>query len=82
MSAHDPLGLAHLRQRASAPGSVTYFYDGREVGQITTGITNTPMYLILNQGIGVGDLAGTEALPVPNELVDYVRGLPLTTGRP
>ena len=55
-----------------APGSVTYFYDGREVGQITTGITNVPMYLILNQGIGVGDLNGTISLP-STMLVDYVR---------
>jgi beta-glucanase (GH16 family) len=33
------------------PGSVTYYYDGVKVGQITAGITAAPMYIIL--GIGV-----------------------------
>jgi beta-glucanase (GH16 family) len=31
-----------------APGSVTYYYDGAEVGVITSGITRAPMYLILD----------------------------------
>lgn len=30
------------------PGSITYYYDGREVGTVTSGITSAPMYLILN----------------------------------
>lgn len=30
------------------PGSVTYYYDGRRVGQVTSGITSSPMFLILN----------------------------------
>jgi len=34
------------------PGSVTYYYDGRVVGTITTGITGAPMYMILNIGVG------------------------------
>ena len=29
------------------PGKVTYYYDGVEVGEISTGITSSPMYLIL-----------------------------------
>jgi beta-glucanase (GH16 family) len=33
------------------PGSVTYYYDGVKVGQITTGITSSPMYIILGIGI-------------------------------
>ena len=30
------------------PGSITYYYDGRVVGKIKSGITHAPMYLILN----------------------------------
>lgn len=33
------------------PGSVTYYYDGKAVGTITTGITSAPMYLILNDAV-------------------------------
>lgn len=29
-------------------GSVTFYYDGRKVGQITSGITSGPMYLVLD----------------------------------
>ncbi|MFD1675628.1 glycoside hydrolase family 16 protein [Alicyclobacillus fodiniaquatilis] len=29
------------------PGSVTYYYDGRKVGQLSSGITSAPMYLII-----------------------------------
>jgi beta-glucanase (GH16 family) len=52
------------------PGSVTYYYDGKEVGQITTGITSAPQYLILNNGLNSSDAA-----PVaPSDMqVDYVR---------
>jgi beta-glucanase (GH16 family) len=30
------------------PGSITYYYDGRVVGTIRSGITHAPMYLIIN----------------------------------
>jgi beta-glucanase (GH16 family) len=30
------------------PGSLTYFYDGANVGTVTTGVTSAPMYLILS----------------------------------
>lgn len=33
------------------PGSVTYYYDGINVGAITSGITSSPMYLILNLAV-------------------------------
>jgi beta-glucanase (GH16 family) len=33
-------------------GSVTYYYDGTQVGQITTGVTSDPMFLILDNTIG------------------------------
>jgi beta-glucanase (GH16 family) len=29
------------------PGSVTYYYDGVQVGRLTSGITASPMYLVL-----------------------------------
>jgi hypothetical protein len=52
------------------PGVVTYYYDGNEVGQITTGITSSPMYLILNYAVaGQGG-----AVVTPSTMqVDYVR---------
>lgn len=53
------------------PGSVTYFYDGQQVGRIASGITASPMYLIFNLG-----LSTTISPPVhlPSEmLVDWVR---------
>jgi beta-glucanase (GH16 family) len=53
------------------PGVVTYYYDGVDVGQITTGITTEPMFLILENSTGTYGL-----LPVttPSDmLVSYVR---------
>ncbi len=52
------------------PGVVTYYYDGREVGQITTGITSSPMYLILNYAVGG---AGGQVAAPSTMKVDYVR---------
>ncbi len=52
------------------PGSVTYYYDGQDVGSITTGITSSPMYLILeNSG---GSYGGPSSTPSDMQ-VDYVR---------
>jgi len=34
------------------PGSVTCYYDGQEIGSVTTGITSEPMYLILENSGG------------------------------
>ena len=51
------------------PGSITFYYDGREVAQQTTGVTAAPMYLIL-------DLATSPGSPLltPGSMkVDYVR---------
>jgi beta-glucanase (GH16 family) len=52
-----------------APGSVTYYYDGKKVGQITTGIASSPHYLILNNAVDGGDreVAGADMQ------VDYVK---------
>lgn len=49
------------------PGSVTYYYDGVSIGSFTTGITSSPMYLVL-------DLATTAGNASPGTMrVDYVR---------
>lgn len=53
------------------PGRVDYYYDGHEVGSITTGITSSPMYLILDYAIS-GDSTGPTAAPDTMK-VDYVR---------
>jgi beta-glucanase (GH16 family) len=53
------------------PGVVTYYYDGHRVGSIRTGITNSPMYLILNYGL---DNTYGGAIHTPDAMkVDYVR---------
>lgn len=50
------------------PGSVTYYYDGVQVGQISSGITSSPHYIILDY------TTTTNQLVVPaTMLVDYVR---------
>ncbi|MCG6500424.1 family 16 glycosylhydrolase, partial [Kitasatospora sp. A2-31] len=51
------------------PGSVTYYYDGVKVGQITSGITSAPMYLILNNAVYA---SGPTVTPADMQ-VDYVR---------
>ena len=50
------------------PGKVSFYYDNVLVGEITSGITDSPMYLILNLGIGINSIKD-----VPSEmLVDWV----------
>ena len=50
------------------PGRLRFYYDGRQVGTHTTGVTGSPHYLILNNGIS------DPAVQVPSTLrVDYVR---------
>lgn len=51
-------------------GMVTYYYDGVQVGRLNSGITEFPMYLILNNGLS---LEHGGALSVPSTMqVDYV----------
>jgi beta-glucanase (GH16 family) len=60
----------HTYAATWSPGKVSYFYDGAHVGDITTGITGSPMYLIVNYGIS--DYPSWTA--TPNTMaVDYVR---------
>ncbi|MBO4253479.1 glycoside hydrolase family 16 protein [Streptomyces griseorubiginosus] len=54
-----------------APGSVTYYYDGKQVGRITTGITSAPMYLILNNAVS-STHGGPTQVPA-DMMVDYVK---------
>ncbi|WP_324983850.1 glycoside hydrolase family 16 protein [Streptomyces sp.] len=53
------------------PGVVTYYYDGKQVGQISTGITSSPMYLILNNGVSTEH--GGPILTPADMMTDYVR---------
>lgn len=49
------------------PGIVTYYYDGVDIGSITSGITSAPMFVIL-------DYADGQPFQVPATMkVDYVR---------
>jgi beta-glucanase (GH16 family) len=66
---HDPLGGPggcdptlvprgwHTFASDWQPGSVTYYYDGVKVGSITSGITNSPMFIILSNGGATADTA-------------------------
>lgn len=53
------------------PGSVTYYYDGVEVGQITNaGITPAPQFLVMNYSVH----RGSDFTAAPETMrVDYVR---------
>jgi beta-glucanase (GH16 family) len=52
-------------------GRVTYYYDGRRVGTVTLGVTNSPMSIILDYAIRAGS---GPLLRVPAAMeVDYVR---------
>ena len=52
------------------PGAIKFYYDGKQVGQATSGVTNSPMYLILNYAAGSwgGPTSASQEM-----LVDYVR---------
>lgn len=53
------------------PGRVTFYYDGRRVAQLTSGITHRPMYLVLNNSIDP-TYGGSSSAPA-TMLVDWVR---------
>jgi len=52
-------------------GIVKFYYDGTLVGTLSSGITSSPMYLIINYGTG-GCCSGTVVAPATMQ-VDYVR---------
>jgi beta-glucanase (GH16 family) len=53
------------------PGSITYYYDGVQVGQVTSAVTSAPMYLILDLAVS-GTYGGQTVVPA-TMMVDYVR---------
>jgi hypothetical protein len=69
-----------LRKRSTDPytfgadwesGSITSYYDGKQVGKATSGVVNNPMFLILNNGVS-NSIAGP--IQVPSSIqVDYVK---------
>lgn len=50
-----------------APGRLTYYYDGKRVGTVTSGVTNKPHFLILNLGVSAPRAVAQTVQ------VDYVR---------
>lgn len=53
------------------PGVITYYYDGRVVGEVKSGVTAAPMYLILNLATS-HKFGGPVSVPSTMR-VDYVR---------
>ena len=52
------------------PSSITYYYDGVQVGRVTANVTSAPMYLILDYAL----TNSWGAVQVPSTMsVDYVR---------
>jgi len=52
------------------PGSITYYYDGVEVASLSSGITSSPMYIVLNNVVHADRPDVTEADAMK---VQYVR---------
>ena len=78
---HDPLGGPGECDASITPGwhtfasdwqsgSVTYYYDGTDIGSITSGITDSPMYVILDNTVQSG--FGSTTTPGVMQ-VQYVR---------
>jgi beta-glucanase (GH16 family) len=49
------------------PGKITYYYDGTDIGSVTSGITSAPQFIVLDYAAGGGPSA-----PAAMK-VDYVR---------
>jgi beta-glucanase (GH16 family) len=58
----------HIYAANWEPGKITWYYDGKQVWQYTTGIISVPHYLMLNLAV-----AGTQVQLPASQLVDYVR---------
>jgi beta-glucanase (GH16 family) len=52
------------------PAGLTFYYDGRDVGKVTSGVTSAPMFLILDYA--TGSSGGPVQVPATMK-VDYVR---------
>ncbi|MDE3130051.1 MAG: glycoside hydrolase family 16 protein [Acidobacteriota bacterium] len=80
-SFHNPAGMTHGCDRNITPGwhtfasdwrpgSITYYYDGIDVGVVTAGVTSAPMYLILDNTVHNNQ----QAVTIPASMqVQYVR---------
>lgn len=53
------------------PGRITFYYDGRNVGSVTTGVTSSPHYMILSNALS-STISGPITVPSTVQ-VDYVR---------
>jgi len=53
------------------PGSITFYYDGQQVAQYTSGITSQPMFLILNLALST-QVTSPDTVPAQMR-VAYVR---------
>jgi beta-glucanase (GH16 family) len=53
------------------PGSVTWYYDGIDVGSVTSGVTSSPMYVLMNLAV---DHTYGGAIQAPATMrIDYLR---------
>jgi beta-glucanase (GH16 family) len=52
-------------------GAITFYYDGKQVGKVSSSVVSSKMYLILNYGVS-SSVSGPIQVP-SNFLVDYVR---------
>jgi beta-glucanase (GH16 family) len=53
------------------PGSITYYYNGRQIAQYSSRISTTPMFLVLDLALS-SSITSPDTLPA-TMLVDYVR---------
>ena len=62
--------MAHRRRELARANKINYWYDGKKVGTITTGLTSAPMFVILNMALSTSI---SPPVKVPTEmLVDWV----------
>jgi beta-glucanase (GH16 family) len=53
---------------------ITYYYDGNQVGTVTSGLTSAPMYLIMN--LGLSSSISPPIVAPASMAVDYIRVSP------
>lgn len=68
-------------------GKLTFYYDGKEYGTVTSNVVSSPHYIILNHGLNADYASDTSISQIPATMeVDYVRfwklGTPTNTSSP